>query len=95
MIFFLNFKTFQVLDERLSNLEQSLSDNIPVPKDIYARIKAMEDRMILLERSAPGLTSSAQVTELICEAERKAELSQSLLEINNEIAMLKKELSSG
>lgn len=41
------------VDERLSVLENRLSIPQPVPKDIYERIKQIEDRMVHLESISP------------------------------------------
>jgi hypothetical protein len=41
------------IDERLQNLEIQLSLTTPVPKNIYARLKRLEDRMLYLESVSP------------------------------------------
>ncbi|XP_066594048.1 molybdopterin synthase catalytic subunit isoform X4 [Prorops nasuta] len=42
-----------VLDDRLSVTEKVLRINKPVPKDIYARLKNIEDRILFLEGVSP------------------------------------------
>ncbi|KAK0088601.1 hypothetical protein PV325_011294 [Microctonus aethiopoides] len=42
-----------ILDERLSMSEKFLSINKPVPRDIYERIKNIEDRILYLEGISP------------------------------------------
>lgn len=39
--------------ERVMHLEKKLGNADPVPKDIYARIKALEDRVSFLEGASP------------------------------------------
>lgn len=41
--------------ERLQNMEKHLgfSDNQPIPKDVYTRLKALEDRILYLESTSP------------------------------------------
>lgn len=41
------------VDERLRNLESRLNVLQPVPKDVYSRIKEIEDRMLYLESISP------------------------------------------
>ncbi|XP_076758911.1 MAP3K12-binding inhibitory protein 1-like [Xylocopa sonorina] len=42
-----------VLDERLSTTERILGINRPVPKDVYERLKNIEDRILYLEGISP------------------------------------------
>lgn len=42
-----------VLDERISTTEKILGINRPVPKDIYERLKNIEDRILYLEGISP------------------------------------------
>jgi hypothetical protein len=41
------------LEERLSNAERHLKLHGPVPKDIYSRLKQIEDRILHLEGLSP------------------------------------------
>lgn len=41
------------LEERLSTTERILGINRPVPKDVYQRIKVIEDRILFLESTSP------------------------------------------
>ena len=41
------------LNERLSNLENNIDINVPIPKDVYSRLKVLEERVLLLERISP------------------------------------------
>merc|ERR1712156_776817 len=83
----------KVLDERLSNIENSVGENVPISKDVYSRLKALEDHLLLLERISPQVTGvSNQVKKY--ESERKETLTNSLMEINNEISQLRNELLS-
>ena len=68
-------------------------ENIPIPKDVYSRLKALEDKIILIEKNAPNFQNQMEEIEVKNSAEnRKTELSQSLIEINNEISKLRNEL---
>lgn len=42
-----------VLDERISTTEKILGINRPVPKDVYERLKNIEDRILYLEGISP------------------------------------------
>lgn len=42
-----------VLDERISTTEKILGINGPVPKDVYERLKNIEDRILYLEGISP------------------------------------------
>ncbi|XP_014211986.1 molybdopterin synthase catalytic subunit isoform X1 [Copidosoma floridanum] len=42
-----------VLEERISSTEKILGMNKPVPKDVYERLKKIEDRLLLLESTSP------------------------------------------
>lgn len=44
---------FPVLDDRISVVERILGINKPVPKDIYKRLKNVEDRILYLEGISP------------------------------------------
>ena len=97
-----------VLDDRLSNLETAAgvnppSDSLPpIPKDVYERLKALEDRLLLLERISPdpGAAKIDSTNERFdesalnscVEANRKEEISKSLTQINDEMQKLKNEL---
>ena len=71
--------------------------NVPIPRDVYARLKALEDRLVLLERIAPpqlhvqGPKDNDEV-EQVSKSQRKEELAESLISINDEIAQLRNEL---
>lgn len=41
------------LDDRISTTEKILRLNRPVPKDVYARLKNIEDRILYLEGISP------------------------------------------
>ena len=91
-----------VLDDRLSNLETAAGVNPlpPIPKDVYERLKALEDRLLLLERISPDpgakiYTTNERFDESAnntCVANRKEEISKSLTQINDEMQKLKNEL---
>jgi len=96
-----------VLDDRLSNLETAAGVNPPsdplppIPKDVYERLKALEDRLLLLERFSPdpGAAKIDNTNERFdesatnsCVANRKEEISKSLTQINDEMQKLKNEL---
>lgn len=42
-----------ILDERISTTEKILGINRPVPKDVYERLKNIEDRILYLEGISP------------------------------------------
>lgn len=42
-----------VLDDRISTTERILGINRPVPKDVYERLKKIEDRILYLEGICP------------------------------------------
>ena len=98
----------RVLDERLSNMEQSVGENVPISKDVYSRLKALEDRLLLLERTSPQVafeTNQETRNPVKCEfsnehtvkkyeIERKENLTSSLVDIDNEIPLLRKQLLS-
>ena len=42
-----------VLDERISTTEKILGINRPVPKDVYERLKNIENRILYLEGISP------------------------------------------
>ncbi|KAL0114442.1 hypothetical protein PUN28_011596 [Cardiocondyla obscurior] len=44
---------FPILNDRISTTEQMIGINKPVPKDIYARLKNIEDRILHLESISP------------------------------------------
>lgn len=44
---------FPVLDDRISTTEHMMGINKPVPKDIYERLKKIEDRILYLESISP------------------------------------------
>lgn len=44
---------FPVLDDRISATERIIGINKPVPKDIYERLKNIEDRILYLESISP------------------------------------------
>ena len=83
-----------MLDERLESLESSVDCIKPVPKDVYARLKALEDRLIILERISPKIQSSHEIVKETYENERREELTQNLIDINDEMAQLKDALMS-
>jgi len=86
----------QVLNERLNNAEEQMGVNVPIPRDVYARLKALEDRLVLLERIAPQLhvqgPKDNDEVEQVSKSQRKEELAESLISINDEIAQLRNEL---
>ncbi|XP_018046015.1 PREDICTED: molybdopterin synthase catalytic subunit [Atta colombica] len=45
--------SFPILDERISVTERMIGINKPVPKDIYERLKNIEDRILYLESISP------------------------------------------
>lgn len=44
---------FPILDDRISATEHMIGINKPVPKDIYERLKNIEDRILYLESISP------------------------------------------
>lgn len=48
-----NTNGFSVLDDRISATECTIGINKPVPKDIYERLKNIEDRILYLESISP------------------------------------------
>lgn len=48
-----NTTCFPVLDDRISTTECIIGINKPVPKDIYERLKNIEDRILYLESISP------------------------------------------
>lgn len=46
-------KTTSSIDERLQMLEDNFNITKPIPKDIYARLKKIEDRLLELEAISP------------------------------------------
>jgi hypothetical protein len=45
--------SFSILDDRISATEHTIGINKPVPKDIYKRLKNIEDRILYLESVSP------------------------------------------
>lgn len=41
------------IEERLQNVETQLNMHTSVPKDVYKRLKAVEDRLLRLESISP------------------------------------------
>ena len=61
--------------------------------DVYSRLKALEDRLLLLERVSPQVTTVETNRQMKkYENERKEKLTKSLIDINNEISQLRNEL---
>ena len=60
--------------------------------DVYSRLKALEDRLLLLERVSPQVTAETNRQMKKYENERKETLTKSLIDINNEISQLRNEL---
>jgi len=83
----------KVLDERLSNIENSVGEDVPISKDVYSRLKALGGRLLLLERISPQVTGVSNEVKKY-ENERKEKLTKSLMDINNEISQLRNELMS-
>ena len=91
-------------------MEQSVGENVPISKDVYSRLKALEDRLLLLERISPQVASSFETNQETrnpvksefsneqtvkkYEIERKEDLTSSLVDINNEISQLRNQLLS-
>ena len=64
-----------------------------ISSDVYSRLKALEDRLLLLERISPQVTGVSNEVKKY-ENERKEKLTKSLIDINNEISQLRNELMS-
>ncbi|XP_018393532.1 PREDICTED: molybdopterin synthase catalytic subunit-like [Cyphomyrmex costatus] len=45
--------SFPILDDRISDTERMIGINKPVPKDIYERLKNIEDRILYIESISP------------------------------------------
>ncbi len=103
------------LNERLENVEAAVlssesMSNRPVPKDVYSRLKALEDRVLLMERLNPSLFQQSELTnnqsantsdQIKTEPsngnstrEYKEQLTESLVDINAEIDQLRNALYS-
>ena len=41
------------LEDRISSIENQVGVNKPVPKDVYQRLKQIEDRVLFLESVSP------------------------------------------
>lgn len=90
------------IKERLNNLEDIVYGTTvkPVPKDVYARLKALEERVLHLESVSPeyfatGDKSVVKAVESIQEAKlHKDTLSASLAEINYKIEDLRNTIKS-
>ena len=99
------------LNERLENVEAAVMDlDKPVPKDVYVRLKALEDRVLLMERINPGGAKIGQLEQSVHDGqngvknepfnggtevnarEYKEQLTESLVDINNEIDSLRNSL---
>ncbi|KAM3918028.1 MAP3K12-binding inhibitory protein 1 [Leptodactylus fuscus] len=82
----------QAVEERLQNIEYHLQLNPggPVPKDIYQRIKKLEDRILELEGISPEYFQSMEMSN----KRRKAQTSQnySLVELDQKINALRQTL---
>lgn len=80
----------------MNNAEEQMGVNVPIPKDVYARLKTLEDRLVLLERIAPQVhiqgPKDDNEVEQVNKSQRKEELAESLISINDEIAQLRSEL---
>jgi len=48
-----NADCFPLLDNRISTTEHIIGINKPVPKDVYERLKNIEDRILYLESISP------------------------------------------
>ena len=62
-----------------------------ISSDVYSRLKALEDRLLLLERISPQVTGVSNEVKKY-ENERNEKLTKSLIDINNEISQLRNEL---
>lgn len=89
------------IDERLSVLEGHIAPGKPVPKNIYERIKALEDRVLFLEGISPEYfktkVDDGKEDILMKEVEkesRNAKISNSLSDINIRIQELQSALST-
>ncbi|XP_075699473.1 MAP3K12-binding inhibitory protein 1 [Rhinoderma darwinii] len=82
----------QAVEERLQNIEYHLRLNPggPVPKDIYQRIKKLEDRILELEGISPEYFQSMEMSS----KRRKAQTSQSysLVELDQKMNVLRQSL---
>ncbi|XP_077118790.1 MAP3K12-binding inhibitory protein 1 [Ranitomeya variabilis] len=82
----------QAVEERLQSIEYHLRLNQggPVPKDIYQRIKKLEDRILELEGISPEYFQTMEMSS----KRRKAQTSQSysLLELDEKINALRQSL---
>ncbi|XP_071971632.1 MAP3K12-binding inhibitory protein 1 [Engystomops pustulosus] len=82
----------QAVEERLQNIEYHLQLNPggPVPKDVYQRIKKLEDRILELEGISPEYFQSMEMSN----KRRKAQSTQnySLLELDQKINALRQTL---
>ncbi|XP_056402250.1 MAP3K12-binding inhibitory protein 1 [Hyla sarda] len=82
----------QAVEERLQNIEYHLRLNPggPVPKDIYQRIKKLEDRILELEGISPEYFQSMEMSN----KRRKIQTSQSysLMELDQKINALRQSL---
>ncbi|XP_040267937.1 MAP3K12-binding inhibitory protein 1 [Bufo bufo] len=82
----------QAVEERLQNIEYHLQLNPggPVPKDIYQRIKKLEDRILELEGISPEYFQSMEMPS----KRRKSQTSQnySLVELEQKINALRQSL---
>lgn len=59
------------VEERIENLECQLSLLTPVPKNIYKRIKLLEDRLMHLESISPEYVQFWVLKNRICVSEQK------------------------
>ena len=92
------------LENRVGDLEKrlKLSENTPVPGDIYSRLKALEDRLEMLEGISPEYCQPVKVETERNEREeleqkktgRKAQVHVSLSELDERILNLKNLLNS-
>ncbi|XP_069806041.1 MAP3K12-binding inhibitory protein 1 [Dendropsophus ebraccatus] len=82
----------QAVEERLQNIECHLQLNTggPVPKDIYQRIKKLEDRILELEGISPEYFQSMEMSS----KQRKTQTSQSysLVELDQKMNALRQSL---
>ena len=86
------------IQERVKNLEDHLSIVKPVPKDFYARLKDIENRVLFLEGISPEYFNNVgphqQPEDTAEQKQYKELLSQSLTSINSRIQELQSKLTS-
>lgn len=64
-------ETSHPIEERIQKLENGFGITKPVPKDVYARLKQIEDRLLQLESISPEYAQFWNNSSLFCASDKE------------------------